>query len=71
MTETAETRSVKQFHEAQAWAERTLPNEFAPFAASAALTLQMLDQPVTAEAVLERLRAKGRDAAAMREKGWL
>lgn len=59
---TAEERSAERFREARAWAERALPAEDPGLAASSALTLKMLGEPVTAEAVLDRLKAQGREA---------
>jgi len=47
------------------WAQAELPGEFAPFAASAAMSLQHLSEPVTADAVLDRLRRQGRDRASL------
>lgn len=66
-----EVAARQHFDAAQEWAERNVPDEFAPFAAAAAMTLKLLGKPVTAEAVSERLRSQGRDAETMREKGWL
>lgn len=63
----AAVESRDRFLAAEDWARRNLPNEFPPFAASAAMTLSILDKPVTPEAVLERLRAQGRDSAARKD----
>lgn len=53
------------YQEALAWAKRELPEEFAPFAASAAMSLQHLSRPVTKDAVLERLKDQRRDAESL------
>ena len=58
----AEARSRESFAKAEAWARQHLPDEFAPFAASAALSLKLGRGTVTAERVRERLKAQGRDA---------
>jgi len=54
----------EQFHKLVEWAKRELPNEHAPFAASAALSLTALGQEVTPEMVRERLVTQGRDVRA-------
>lgn len=57
------------FTEAVAWAKAELPDEFAPFAATSAMTLRLLGKPVTADAVLERLRSQGRDMETLKDQG--
>lgn len=47
------------------WAKRALPDEHAPFAASAAMTIKALGGRVSAEAVRRRLVDQGRDAASL------
>jgi len=61
---TEQTESAKRFQKAVTWAERNLPNEHAPLAASAAMSLQMLGEEVTPEAVRKRLVTQGRDVRA-------
>lgn len=54
-----------------AYVARVLPDEHPGLAASAALTIKMSGAKPTPEAILERLRAQGRTAEQMREKGWI
>lgn len=61
--ELAETESRDRYHDALAWAKRNLPDEYAPFAASAYLTLNLNPGTPTAEQVRARLRDQGRTMA--------
>jgi hypothetical protein len=65
----ADADSSRRFSEAEDWAKRNLPDEFAPFAATSAMTLQLLDRPVTPESVLERLRSQDRDMESLKAAG--
>jgi hypothetical protein len=67
--------------EMPAWSERrrdvfdyvakVLPDEHPGLAVSAALSLKLSGEKPTKEAILNRLRASGRSADQLREKGWL
>jgi len=55
------------FSRALRWAEQALPDESAPLAASAALVVRASGRTVTKAAVMDRLRAQGRDKASLTE----
>lgn len=62
----AAKRSADSYHDAVAWAERALPDEHAPFAASAMMTIRMGGHKPTAANVKARLKEQGRDRASLR-----
>jgi hypothetical protein len=75
-------RGKKQFEdETPPWSERrrdvfdyvakVLPDEHPGLAVSAALSLKLSGEKPTRETILNRLRASGRSADQLREKGWL
>ena len=53
------------------WVRRHLPSENEGMAVSALLSIQTFGDRPTRESVLARLRAQGRTADQLREKGWL
>ena len=55
-----ESESRERFQLALGWAERNVPDEHSPFAASAYLSLRLNQRSVTADQVRRRLREQGR-----------
>lgn len=53
------------------WVRRHLPDEHEGMAVSALLSIQTFGEKPTRDSVLARLRAQGRTAEQLREKGWL
>ena len=54
-----------------AWVRQHLPAENEGMAVSALISIQTFGDRPTKESVLARLRAQGRTAEQMREKGWI
>jgi hypothetical protein len=58
--------SRARFKSALEWAEKHLPDEYAPFAASSALTIRALQHRFPSpDEVRDRLKAQGRDKATL------
>jgi hypothetical protein len=66
---------LEAFEERLAWeldfVSRVLPSEHPGLAVSALLSLRLLGQKPTKDAILSRLQDSGRSARQLREKGWL
>ena len=60
-------RRAKEF----AWVRDHLPDEHEGMAVSALISIQTFGEKPTRDSVLARLRAQGRTADQLREKGWL
>ena len=58
----------ERYQQALEWARGALPDEYPPFAASAALSLKTLGREVTPQMVRQRLVAQGRDAKSIAER---
>lgn len=54
-----------------AWVRQHLPSENEGMAVSALLSIKTFGDKPTKNAVMDRLRAQGRTAEQMREKGWI
>ena len=54
-----------------AWVRQHLPDEHQGMAVSALISIKTFGDKPTKNAVMDRLRAQGRTAEQMREKGWI
>ena len=54
-----------------AWVRQHLPDEHQGMAVSALISIKTFGDKPTKNAVMDRLRAQGRTAEQMREKGWM
>lgn len=54
-----------------AWVRQHMPEEHEGMAVSALLSIKTFGNKPTKNAVMDRLRAQGRTAEQMREKGWM
>lgn len=54
-----------------AWAERHLPEEHPGLVVSALISLELAGENQSTKTVFARLKAQGKTAEQMREKGWL